>query len=138
MKKLNENLSEIFDVTPLEFPEEPTKTEVPVIIESDSNSDVESDFGYARQNIKELIRKSDDAIQGILKVADASEHPRAYEVAATLIKTVADLNKDLLDIQKKRKDLTGESTKQTNQTNIDKAVFVGSTAELIKMIKNKE
>lgn len=137
MKKLNDNLSEIFDVTPLEFPEEPKKSEVPVVIEHD-NSDAETDFGYARQNIKELIRKSDDAIQGILKVADASEHPRAYEVAATLIKTVADLNKDLLDIQKKRKELTGESSKQTNQTNIDKAVFVGSTAELIKMIKNKE
>lgn len=70
MKKLNDNLSEIFDVTPLEFPEEPKKSEVPVVIEHD-NSDTETDFGYARQNIKELIRKSDDAIQGILKVADA-------------------------------------------------------------------
>jgi hypothetical protein len=75
----------------------------------------------------------------LLLVADASEHPRAYEVAANLIKTMADLNKDLLDIQKKRKDLNGTSRQtESGPINVDKAVFVGSTTELIKMIKNNK
>jgi hypothetical protein len=83
-----------------------------------------------------LAAKGDLALDTLLQVASASEHPRAYEVAANLIKTLADLNKDLLDIQKKKQDLTG--TKPTeSKTVIDKAVFVGSTAELVKMIKNQ-
>ena len=82
------------------------------------------------------MQKSDGAIDNPLKVAEESEHPRAYEVAATLIKTMADLNKDLIDIQKKRKELTGVSPKENNSISVDKAVFVGSTTDLIKMIKN--
>lgn len=136
MKQLNENLSELFHVEPLKTTS-PTKQElVPVVEET---NDVEADFNHARTNIKSLIRKGDDAIDKLLLVADASEHPRAYEVAANLIKTMADLNKDLLDIQKKRKELNAAS-KQTESgpINVDKAVFVGSTTELIKMIKNNK
>jgi hypothetical protein len=70
-------------------------------------------------------------------VADESEHPRAYEVVATLMKTMADLNKDLLDIQKKKRDLVGkEVVPSDGSINVDKAVFVGSTSDLIKLIKN--
>jgi hypothetical protein len=136
MKQLNENLSELFDVEPLKTAS-PTKQElVPVVEET---NDVEADFNHARTNIKSLIRKGDDAIDKLLLVADASEHPRAYEVAANLIKTMADLNKDLLDIQKKRKDLNGTSRQtESGPINVDKAVFVGSTTELIKMIKNNK
>jgi hypothetical protein len=136
MKQLNENLSELFDVEPLKTTS-PTKQElVPVVEET---NDVEADFNHARTNIKSLIRKGDDAIDKLLLVADASEHPRAYEVAANLIKTMADLNKDLLDIQKKRKDLNGTSRQtESGPINVDKAVFVGSTTELIKMIKNNK
>jgi hypothetical protein len=74
----------------------------------------------------------------LLQVANASEHPRAYEVAAGLIKNLADLNKDLLEIQKRRKDLTGESVNPAKNINVDKAVFVGSTTELVKFLKNNK
>jgi hypothetical protein len=74
----------------------------------------------------------------LLQVANASEHPRAYEVAAGLIKNLADLNKDLLEIQKRRKDLTGESANPAKNINVDKAVFVGSTTELVKFLKNNK
>jgi hypothetical protein len=135
MKQLNENLSELFDVQPLSIPTTQKQEIVPVVEET---TDVEADFNHARTNIKSLIRKGDDAIDKLLLVADASEHPRAYEVAANLIKTLADLNKDLLDIQKKRKELNGSNKQENNPINVDKAVFIGSTTDLIKMIKNNK
>lgn len=136
MKKLDENLSQIFEIEPI-IKESENKI---VTIEQDNvNEDLESDFGLARNNIKNLLQKGDYAIDNLLKVAEESEHPRAYEVAANLIKTMADLNKDLLDIRKKKQDLDGKPVVANNTTNIDKAVFVGSTNDLIKMIKsNKE
>jgi N-formylglutamate amidohydrolase len=134
MKQLNQNLSEIFDIEPIH--EEP-KSEL-VVEEVETGSDLDSDLKLARSNIRELLQKSDGAIDNLLKVAEESEHPRAYEVAATLIKTMADLNKDLIDIQKKRKELTGVSPKENNSISVDKAVFVGSTTDLIKMIKNNK
>ena len=74
-----------------------------------------------------------------LLVAKETEHPRAYEVAANLIKTLGDLNKDLLDLQKKKKELSGtNSTSNGNTTVIDKAVFVGSTNELVKLIRSNK
>jgi len=139
MKQLNDNLSEIFDVTPLEVPQPPAPNEnksTEVIVHEDQ-TDVEADYILARDNLKSLIRKGDSAVDEIIKVASESEHPRAFEVAATFLKTMADLNKDLLDLQKKRKDLNVEQSKSGQTTNIDKAVFVGSTAELIKMIKEQ-
>lgn len=141
MKKLNENLSEIFDVEPIELPEvsesfNDEKSNELVVSDTKDESDIEVDYSIARNNIKNLIRKGDGAIDELMKVATESEHPRAYEVAANFIKTLADLNKDLLELQKKRKDLNIEQQNSGQTTNIDKAVFVGSTAELIKMIKN--
>lgn len=131
MNKLNKNLSEALELDPIDtkitevLPAQLSKTEV---IEDDSN--------FARQNIRDLIEKGNIAIDNLLHVAKESEHPRAYEVAAGLIKTIADANKDLLDVQKKRQDLTGE--KQSKNMNIDKAVFVGSTSELVKFLKNNK
>ena len=128
MKKINEKLSELFDV-------EPIKLETPkqdVVIVSDTNP-VESDAEFARKNIRNLIDKGSHAIDDLLQVAKHSESPRAYEVAANLIKNLSDLNKDLLEVQKRKKDLVVE--KSSNGVNVDKAVFVGSTAELMKLIK---
>ena len=133
MKKLNDNLSEIFDVEPMELVETPKTEIVPV----DDNSTVTNDFEEARKNTKSLIQKADTALDNLLMVANQSEHPRAYEVAANLIKTLGDLNKDLLELQKRKMDLTGEK-KDAGKTVIDKAVFVGNTSELLKMIKEKK
>jgi len=133
MKKLNENLSDLFDVEPIQIVEQ--KATVPVVIDHDDP--VVSDAQFARENIRELISKGNSAIDQLLLVARDTEHPRAYEVAAGLIKNLGDLNKDLLEIQKRKRDLAPKETAQSSGLSIDKAVFVGSTAELIKLVRNK-
>jgi hypothetical protein len=133
MKKLNENLSDLFDVEPIQTVEQ--KTTVPVVIDHDDP--IVSDAQFARENIRELISKGNSAIDQLLLVARDTEHPRAYEVAAGLIKNLGDLNKDLLEIQKRKRDLAPKESAQSNGLSIDKAVFVGSTAELIKLVRNK-
>jgi hypothetical protein len=136
MKKINEKLSEVFDVEPIEL--ENIENKSSEIVVSEDSSVVDSDTDFARKNIKSLIEKGNGAIDELLLVAKHSEHPRAYEVVAGLIKNLSDLNKDLLDIQKKKQDLQGTKNSDNKDVNIDKAVFVGSTAELMKLIKNKE
>ena len=133
MKKLNENLSDLFDVEPIQIVEQ--KLTVPMVIDHDDP--VVSDAQFARENIRELISKGNSAIDQLLLVARDTEHPRAYEVAAGLIKNLGDLNKDLLEIQKRKRDLAPKESAQSNGLSIDKAVFVGSTAELIKLVRNK-
>jgi hypothetical protein len=133
MKKLNENLSEIFDVEPIEIAEKST-TELVTI---ESGTDVEIDANFARENIKQLISSGNIALGELATVANQSESPRAYEVLATMMKNLADMNKDLLELQKRKRELAPQS--ETNKgVNIDKAVFVGSTTELLKMIKGNK
>jgi len=135
MKKINEKLSEALDIEPIEL----TPTEIVEVTEVDtvaSTNQIDDDADFARKNIRELISKGNTAMDNILHVAKESEAPRAYEVAATLIKNLADLNKDLLDLQKKKRDLKPVET--TNNINVDKAVFVGSTKELVKLLKSNK
>ena len=129
MNKLNQTLSEVLDVEPIDYQ---TKEIVEV------KTPVEDDAEFARTNIRDLISKGNTAIDNLLQVATASEHPRAYEVAAGLIKNLGDLNKDLLEIQKRKRDLDSTQSKGNSTTNIDKAVFVGSTTELVKFLKNNK
>ena len=129
MHKLNQTLSEVLDVEPIEY----QTTEIVEV-----KSPVEDDAEFARTNIRDLISKGNSAIDNLLQVANASEHPRAYEVAAGLIKNLGDLNKDLLEIQKRKRDLDPTQSKNNSTTNIDKAVFVGSTTELVKFLKNNK
>jgi hypothetical protein len=129
MNKLNEKLSEVLDIEPY------TRETTSNIVESNA---IEDDAEYARQNLRKLIDKGNDAANHIVEIAKQSEHPRAFEVAANMLKNLADMNKDLLEIQKRKKDLTGV-TETKNNINVDKAVFVGSTTELVKFLKsNKE
>lgn len=133
MKKINEKLSELFDV-------EPIKIETPVKVETVTISEVnpvESDTEFARKNIRNLIEKGSFAIDDLLQVAKHSESPRAYEVAANMIKNLSDLNKDLLEVQKRKKDLVADKS-VSKDVNIDKAVFVGSTADLMKLLKTNK
>jgi hypothetical protein len=122
VKNTNEKLSELLNVEPI-----PVITEIVPILDP-----IQNDAEFARENIRGLIAKGNDAIDGLLHVAKESEHPRAYEVAANMLKHLADMNKDLLEVQKRKRDL---EPKQSSDVNIDKAVFIGSTEELIKMIK---
>jgi len=129
MNKLNQTLSEVLDVEPIDI--KPMTQLIAV-------NNVDDDAEFARQNIRELIQKGNDAVEGILHVAKESEHPRAYEVAANLIKNLSDLNKDLMEIQKRKKDLAPQEYKNSGNINVDKAVFVGSTTELVKFLKNNK
>ena len=129
MNKLNQTLSEVLDVEPIDY----STTEI-----VEAKTPVEDDAEFARTNIRDLISKGNTAIDTLLQVATASEHPRAYEVAAGLIKNLGDLNKDLLEIQKRKRDLDPKQLKGNSTTNIDKAVFVGSTTELVKFLKNNK
>ena len=133
MKKLNANLSEIFDVEPIK--ESPQLETLPVVIES--SDPVNADADFARNNIRELVTQGNQAINELMLIARDGQHPRAFEVLSGLMKNLADMNKDLLEIQKRKKDLTPKAEAQNN-LNIDKAVFVGSTAELVKMLKTQK
>jgi len=128
MNKLNQTLSEVLDVDPIGSTELLPATPV---------TKVDDDADFARENIRTLIEKGNLAVDGILHVAKESEHPRAYEVAANLIKNLSDLNKDLMEIQKRKKDLAPQS-QRSGDINVDKAVFVGSTTELVKFLKNNK
>jgi len=133
MKKLNKNLSEIFDVEPLE--EKPIES-LPVVIDDDPNQ-IDADANFARDNMRELITNGNKALGELASVANQSESPRAYEVLATMMKNLAEMNKDLLELQKRKKELAPQS-ETSKGVNIDKAVFVGSTNELLKMIKGNK
>jgi hypothetical protein len=137
MKSIDKNLSDIFDIDPITPTNVIEVKETPVVEIKDST--IEDDVEFARQNIKKLINKGGVAFDNLLLVANESEQPRAYEVVATLIKNLSDLNKDLLELQKRKKDLQGsEEKKQSGNVNVDKAVFVGSTTELVKFLKNNK
>lgn len=104
------------------------------VVNSFEDKQVTDDFEYARGNMISAIEKGQEALSGVLEVAGMSQHPRAYEVAATLVKTLADANKDLLELQKRKKDLTGVGP---TPTTVNNNLFVGSTAELQQLIKKQ-
>ena len=108
-------------------------TKKPEIIKS-KDDDIEKDYVYSRANLYSLIEKGQEAINGIMEVAGEGGSPRAYEVAGQLIKSVADTTDKLIDLQKKLKDVEDETKKTTNNVT-NNAVFVGSTSELQKMLK---
>ena len=106
-----------------------------VIPRPKEDEDIDSDYKYQRENFYNLIEKGQDAIQGILNVAKESDHPRGYEVAGNLIKQVAEVTEKLGDLQEKMKKL--KEVPNSAPKNVTNALFVGSTAELQKMLKGK-
>ena len=139
MSKLEDKVNEILgiekkDSTPVSTQAKEFKPLVPRKEEKDK-ADVDNDYKYSRENYYNLIERGQEAIEGILDVAREGQHPRAYEVAGALIKNVADTVDKLQDLQKKLKDLK-ELPKSANPQ-IKNALFVGSTAELQKMLKGK-
>jgi len=113
---------------------EPNKQEV--LSPDNSNKDVEDDYDYARRNLRDLIDSGMGDLDRVMEIARQSESPRAFEVATNLLKTLTDTNKDLLELAKKKKDLTQEKEKAQTVTN--NALFVGSTADLQKLIQGKD
>jgi hypothetical protein len=121
-----DKISQSLGIAPLQ------KHEILPATQSDQVSD---DFEYARGNIINTIEKGNEALQGILDVAGMGQHPRAYEVAANLVKTMVEANKDLLDLTKKRKEIEKADNALNPQT-VNNNLFVGSTAELLKALKS--
>ena len=103
----------------------------------ESSDDIKKDYDYTRGNLYSIIEKGQEAINGILELAQESEMPRAYEVAGQLIKNVADATDKLMDLQKKLKDVE-EEKQSRGPSNVTNALFVGSTAELAKLLKEKD
>ena len=127
------DLNDTFNVT-----DDVVETEIvkksPDKITKPTSDDVRKDYDYTRGNLYSIIEKGQEAINGILELAQESEMPRAYEVAGQLIKNVADATDKLMDLQKKLKDV--EEEKQKGPSTVNNALFVGSTADLAKMLKN--
>ena len=129
--KLNEVLNITTEVMPIEVEKKESKE---VVVPEDKDPDI--DFETGRKNLYQLIDKGNEAIDGILGLAKEGEHPRAYEVAGQLIKTVSEVSQNLLDLQdklKKVKDIPDKGPK-----NVTNALFVGSTTELTKLLKKKK
>jgi len=130
-----DNLNEAFNVTGEIVPNN-SETNVEKIEKvANSIDDIKKDYDYTRGNLYSLIEKGQEAINGILELAQESEMPRAYEVAGQLIKNVADATDKLMDLQKKLRDIEEEKVSK-GPTNVTNALFVGSTAELSKLLKN--
>ena len=102
----------------------------------DITGDIDKDYEYTRANLYSLIEKGQESLNGIMELAGESASPRAYEVAGQIIKSVADTTDKLMELQKKVKEVDEEKTKTTNNVT-NNAVFVGSTSDLSKMIKQE-
>ena len=129
MKKVEDKLNEILDITPKIDVED----KQPVIPRPKEHEDITNDYKYSRENLYNLVERGQDAIDGILTLAKETEHPRTYEVAGQLIKNVGEVTEKLLQLQEKMKKLGEETKKAPNK--VENNLFVGSTAELQKLIK---
>ena len=114
----------------------PSKKDIKIEKKEKQSEDIEKDYEYTRANLYSLIEKGQESLNGILELAGESASPRAYEVAGQIIKSVADTTDKLLDLQKKVKEVD-EDKKQTTNTVTNNALFVGSTSDLSKMIKQQ-
>ena len=135
---MKNNLDDAFNITPTQV--EVDETDVVVGVDREkpdrlTKDDITKDYEYTRGNLYSIIEKGQEAINGILELAQDSEMPRAYKVAGQLIKSVSDATDKLMDLQKKLKDVE-EETQQKGPSTVNNALFVGSTAELAKLLKN--
>ena len=135
---MKNHLDDAFNITPTEVTVDETDVVVGVDREKPdrlAKDDITKDYEYTRGNLYSIIEKGQEAINGILELAQESEMPRAYEVAGQLIKNVADATDKLMDLQKKLKDVEEEKQAKGPST-VNNALFVGSTADLAKMLKD--
>ena len=129
MSEIDTKLDAILDI------ESDIKEKTSIVKLPDRHENVETDYRYARENLYNLVERGQDAIDGILELSKETEHPRAYEVAGQLIKTVGETAEKLIDLQSKLKKLEGEEQKVGTQHN---HLYVGSTSELQKFLKKND
>ena len=135
MKNNYEDLDKALNIESsiVEVEKSSTSIDIPIDVSSSRSDDIIKDYEYSRANLYSLIEKGQEAINGIMELASEGGSPRAYEVAGQLIKSVGDVADKLIDLQKKVKEVEDDLSKTTNVTN--NAVFVGSTTELSKLLK---
>ena len=127
------NFEQIFNL-----PDSPPLIKNVEVLKPDTkNDDIESDYKYARENLYNAIERGSDALEELVELAKQSQSPRAFEIVGQMIKTLTDANKDLLEVQKKVKDLKKEETAK-GPNNVTNALFVGNTAELQKLLKDNK
>ena len=142
MNNFEKSMAEVFDVTPTVV-EEKKKEILPVTKSEKDNKeqelqqDLTDAYEQSKENLQGIIDQGKEAMGEILEIAKAGQHPRAFEVYGTLLKNMVDANKELLAIQKQIREMEGIK-KDNAATNIDKAIFIGSTNELNKLLKGKE
>ena len=125
----------VIEIDPVNKAIAENKITVPKTVVKSDEDDIDNDYKYQRENFYNLIERGQDAIDGILEIAKESEHPRTYEVAGNLIKQVAEVTEKLGDLQEKMRKL--KEVPNSAPKNVTNALFVGSTAELQKMLKGK-
>ena len=130
---VDDRIDEILEITSL-VPTPEMAPEPPARIIPKTGKDDDIDYNYARENYYNLIERNQDAVEEMLEIAKQSEHPRAFEVVGQLIKSGLDANKELMSLHKTKKEL---SIEKSSGVNVNNAVFVGSTAELQKLLKVK-
>ena len=138
MNKFEKSMEEVFDVTPKVI--EYKKETLPIVKdakEQELQQDLTDAYEQSKENLQGIIDQGKEAMGEILEIAKAGQHPRAFEVYGTLLKNMVDANKELLAIQKQIREMEGIK-KDSASTNIDKAIFIGSTNELNKLLKGKE
>ena len=135
MKNNYEDLDKALNIESsiVEVEKSSTSIDIPIDVSSSRSDDITKDYEYSRANLYSLIEKGQEAINGIIELAGEGGSPRAYEVAGQLIKSVGDVADKLIDLQKKVKEVEEDVSKTTNVTN--NAVFIGSTTELSKLLK---
>ena len=137
MNTFDKNMEKIFDVTPVQEEKKPL---VPVTKEPTDSIDLKTDlvdaYEQSKNNLQDLIDNGKDAMEELRQIASAGQHPRAFEVYATLLKNVVEANDRLLKTQKEMREMDGK--KREADTKINNALFVGSTAELNRFLKGKE
>jgi len=138
MNTFDKNMEQIFDVAPKATEKLPVekKENVPAL-QANLEEDLVDAYEQSKTNLQDLIDQGKEAMEEILLIAKAGQHPRAFEVYGTLLKNVVDANKELLSIQKQMRDMDKKS-QPSGSTTIDKAIFVGSTSELSKLIKQEK
>ena len=141
MNNFEKSIAEVFDVTPttpitIETKKKETLPAVDNEKEQELQQDLTDAYAQSKENLQGIIDQGKEAMGEILEIAKAGQHPRAFEVYGTLLKNMVDANKELLTIQKQIRELEGIK-KESAGTNIDKAIFIGSTSELSKLLRSK-
>lgn len=132
----DDKLSQIFDVTPIEKTEIVQK-KTDVVSSTKDEVEIQADYNASRKNLHELLARGSLALEHALEVAMSSEHPRAFEVVGGLMKNVADINMQLMDVHKKKQLLLNKEDDESPSKSVtNNAIFVGSTSELSKMLDN--